>query len=104
MPADQGILDSVTNDNLKTVAGQPAVLSNISLQNLIAHQARVFAIAEAALGNITRRMSELDPSEAASILKTTQGDLAAQIGALAAAISGSQQLTKGAQTTPPPTA
>lgn len=104
MPADQGIIDSVSNDNVKTVAGQPAVLANLSLQNLVAHQNRMHIIAEAATGNIVRRMTELDPSEAASILKTTQADLPAQVAGLAEAIAAIQQQMKGAQTTPPPTA
>ncbi len=100
---DDSIISSVANDNLKTVGGQVAVLSNLSLQNLIAHQNRMYLIAEGAVGNIVKRMTELDPAEAAAMLKATQSDLAAQIGSLGAAIAEVQQLMKGAQTTRPET-
>lgn len=103
MAADQGLIDSVANDNTKTVAGQPAVLANLALSNLVAHQGRLQLIAEAAIGNIVRRLSELDTAEAAGILKTTQGDLAAQMAALIASISSGQQQSKTAGNTPPVT-
>jgi hypothetical protein len=103
MAADQGLIDSVSNDNTKTVAGQPAILANVALANQVSHQNRMLVIAEAAVGNIVRRLTELDPSEAASVLKTTQGDLAAQMTALLSSLATGQQSTKVAQTTPPTT-
>jgi len=103
MPLDQGLVDSVGNENIKVGAGMPSAVLSLSLQNAVSHQNRMNVIAEAATGNIVRRMTELDPAEAAGILKTTQGDLGAQLGALIAAISSNQQASKTAGNTPPVT-
>jgi hypothetical protein len=101
---DPALVQSVANDNTKTVAGQPALLANLSLQNLVAHQQRLQLIAEAATGNVVKNLSELDPAQAAAVLKTTQGDMGAQLQALLTALASGQQSAKVAQTTPPPTA
>ena len=101
--ASEELISSVADANEKTVAEGPAQYLVLAFGNAVAHQNRLNILAEAALGNMTRRMSELDPAEAASILKTTQGDLAAQLAALAASLAGSQQGAKTAQTTPPVT-
>lgn len=88
MAADQGLIDSVANDNTKAVAGQPAVLANLSLQNQIAHQNRLNILAEAALATAITRVNELD---------------AEQIASLITGLSTNQQAAKVAQTTPPVT-
>lgn len=103
MPADQGLIDSVSNANTKTIAEAGAHAMAQIFQSQAASFNRLNVIAEAATGNIVRRMTELDPAEAASVLKTTQGDLAAQLGSLIAAISSGQQQSKTAGNTPPVT-
>ena len=62
------------------------------------------AISEAAIGSIVKNLTEIDPSQSVSLLKAMSGnDLAQQLSALAAALSGSQQGVKAGQTTPPVT-
>jgi len=91
MAIDQGVLDSVTNANFKTLAEQVS-------SNAASHQNRLQLIAESSLGQNLNRMNALDPEEAASISMVNGkiGDLGAQIAAV-------QQLIKGAQTTLPET-
>lgn len=79
------IVEAVAVDNVKTVAGQPAVLSNLALANAVAHQHSLNLIAAAATGKIIE-----------SIIATSPGEGGADIAAL-------QQILKGAQTTPPVT-
>lgn len=79
------IIEAVAVDNVKTVAGQPAVLSNLALSNAVSHHHALDLISEAATGKIIE-----------SIIATSPGEGGADIAAL-------QQLLKGAQTTPPVT-
>ncbi len=80
------IVEAVAVDNVKTVAGQPAVLSNLALANAVSHQHSLNLISQAATGKIIE-----------SIIATSPGEGGADVAAL-------QQLLKGAQTTPPVTA
>jgi hypothetical protein len=100
MALDQGVLDAVTNSNFKAMAELP-------IQNAIAHQNRLNMIAEASVGQILNLMNGLDPAEAVSTTKVIEADLQTVKKAIAdmgAIVAGLQQLMKGAQTTPPPTA
>ena len=97
-------VEATANANLKNVGEAPAFYLGLAMGDAVAHQRAVSTIREAALGSIVKKLTELDASEAVSVLKATSGnDLAAQITALAAALSSSQQGVKAAQTTPPPT-
>ena len=91
MAIDQGVLDSVTNANFKTLAEQVA-------SNAAAHQNRLQLIAESSLGQTLNKMNALDPEEAASIAMVN-----GKITELGAAVAGVQQMMKGAQTTLPET-
>ena len=93
MALDPGVLDAVTNSNFKTIAEMPTL-------NAIGHQNRLQMLAESSLGNILNKMNNLDPSEAAAISAVVSSDLSDKISQLAAAVASSQQLMKGAQTTP----
>lgn len=84
-PIDEKIIAAVAIDNVKTVAGQPAVLSNLALANAIAHQQAMNQISQAAVGKIVEHIIMVSPTEGA-----------VDVGAL-------QQLMKGAQSTPPVT-
>jgi len=97
MALDQGILDAVANNNLKAIA-------EMGTLNALSHQNRCNLIAESSLGQILNRMNALDPSEAASISGVVSSDLSEKLGELSGAVANAQQLMKGAQTTPPPTA
>ena len=109
MPTDaqiaEEIIDSVAISNLKTVAEVASHSMGLAMQNAVAHQNRLNIVAEAAIGNITKNLTEADPIEAVSILKTLSGnDLAQQLAQLLSALASNQQGAKTAQTTPPPTA
>jgi len=104
MPSDQGILDSVANENTKVGAGAPAHYAAAAMEGHSAYQTAVNAhltrlnmiaetalangisISQAATGSIIKSLTELDAVEAMSN---------AVIG---------QQGAKVAQSTPPETA
>lgn len=77
--------ESVAAANLKSLGDGPAFYHNLSMGNMVAHQNRVNAITEAAMGKVIEAIIGVSPSEG---------------GADVAAL---QQLMKGAQTTPPVT-
>lgn len=103
MALNENVVDAVTNENFKVGAGGPAFYLNLAMGDAVSHQRSMNSIREAAVGNIVRRMTELDPSESAAILKTTQGDLAAQLASYMAVIANAQQTSKTAGNTPPVT-
>jgi hypothetical protein len=107
MPLDQGVLDSVTNANFKTVAEAASIgLSQalaVGAQNLVAHQQRLNMLAEASLASALKRANELDPEEAGAISKVDKTDIAKILAEFGASISAIQQQLKGAQTTLPET-
>ena len=96
MPLDQGVIDSVTNANFKSLA-------EMQMVNALESQNRLRGIFEASTGQILNLMNSLDPQEAASISGVVNSDLANKISELGAAIASIQQNMKGAQTTLPET-
>ena len=104
MPIPDSIVESVAIDNVKTVAGGPAFYSNLAMGNSVSHQQGMNAILTAAVGSVVKGLTEIDPSEAASISRTLTGhDTAAGITALLGALQSGQVGTKIAQSTPPVT-
>lgn len=103
MAASNDILDSVANANNKTFGDGPAFLMQIAMADAVAHQRRVNAISETLLGAMGKRLVEVDVQEAAAESKINTSDLSSVLSQLGAAIASIQQLTKGAQTTPPNT-
>lgn len=103
MAADQGLIDSVSNANIKTVAEAPAFYMAQSMGDSVAHQRRVNALTETALGAMIKRLVEVDVQESAAEGKLLSSDLANVVSQLGAAVAAIQQLTKSAQTTPPVT-
>lgn len=89
-------LDAVNNVNIKALAEMAAI-------NALSHQNRLQLLAESSMGQILNKMNNLDPAEANSIATVTNAGLANKLSELSAAIANTQQLIKGAQTTPPPT-
>ena len=101
---NETIVDAVATNNVKTIGESASHSMGLAFANAVAHQNRMNVIAEAAVGNIVKNLTEMDPGQAASILKTLSGnEVASQLSALLAAIASGQQQVKGAQTTPPPT-
>ena|SRR5215831_5169448 len=108
------IVDSVTMDNAKMVAGAGAdaqaslarVVTSalgILVQDSVASAARRNNMADAAMATVLKSMSEIDPTEAVSTAKTLTSTLPDVLAQLGAAIAAIQQITKEAQTTPPVT-
>jgi len=97
-------LDTINNANLKTVGEMAAHSTGLAMQNAVAHAGAMNQIRELAMGSLAKSMTELDPTQAVSMLKATTGnEPAAQISALLAALASGQQQTKAAQSTPPVT-
>ena len=99
------IRESVAVGNIKTVGESAAFFAAMGFRQATEHANRMNIIAESAIGNITKGLTEVDPTQAASVLKTLSGnDLAQSLGQLLAALNSGQQGVKSAQTTPPVTA
>jgi hypothetical protein len=96
MSFDIDKMDGVGYANYKSVAEMQTV-------NILGHQNRLQLLAESSLGQILNKMNGLDPTEAASVAKVSESDLAGQIAKLGASIASIQQDMKGAQTTLPET-
>lgn len=96
MPLDESILASVANANFKSMA-------EFSVQNLLSHQQRLQILAEKALSKSLESMDTTDVPEGLGIAAAQRGDLAKVMSDLGGAVSGLQQMIKGAQTTPPVT-
>ena len=103
MAASTDLIDSVANANNKTFGDGPAFYAQLAMGDAVAHQRRVNAISETLLGAMGKRLVEVDVQEAAAESKLNTSDLGAILSQLGAAIASIQQLTKGAQTTPPVT-
>ena len=104
MPVNELIVDSVASANLKNLGDSPAFYTGLAMGNAVNHQQAMQQVQLAATGSIVKSLTEMDPAQAVSVLKATSGnEVASQIAALAAALSGNQQGAKTAQTTPPVT-
>jgi len=100
----EATLDTINNTNLKTVGEAASHSMGLAFENAVAHQAAMNQIRELAIGSLAKKMTELDVSEAAALLKVTSGnDVASQIAALTSALAAGQQTAKVAQTVPPVT-
>lgn len=108
------VVDSMTIENLKTVAGAGAeaqaalsrVVSSamgILVQDSVASAGRRNNMADMAMASILKGMSELDPTEAISMAKTLSSTLPEVLAQLGSATAALQQISKTAQTTPPVT-
>lgn len=86
MPANETVVDTISIGNLKTIAEAGAFHMGLALGNAVSHQQQMNQVATAAVGAIVKRLVEIDVNEAAGLVPLVQ------------------QLVKGAQTTPPPTA
>lgn len=110
------IRESVAVANLKTISEQGAILTNMALTNLVAHQQRLNQIAEeqmqgsaafgrAILSRAINHVLDTEIADAAAVQKIASGnDLGQQLAQLGAVISQIMQTVKTAQTTPPVTA
>ena len=97
-------VETLNTVNLKTVGEAAAFAVALAYQNAVAHQGAMNDIRLATVGAIVKNLTEVDATQAMSILKMTTGnDVASQIANLLAAVTSGQQQVKAAQTTPPVT-
>lgn len=89
---DNHVLESIAVGYIKSVAGQPAMLSNlafsnlvnnvnISQQNALSNQQAMNQLGIAVTGKVVNVVANLGPLEAASVVELFKGDEAAKEGA-----------------------
>ncbi len=103
MAADQGVIDSVSNVNTKTLGDGPAFYAQLAMANAVSHQGRVNQLGEAALSAAVKNLLTISPEEAAADSTVAQGGLPGLISALLAALAGGQIGAKTGDNTPPST-
>jgi hypothetical protein len=96
MPLNDSIVEDVANSDFKVVA-QMGTLDALS------HQRAMNLIRETAVGKTIEALHNISVAEGLGIAAAQRGDLSKSIADLGAAVSGIQQMVKGAQTTPPQT-
>ena len=113
--ANEQIVDTVSIENLKTIAGASAAAHaslahvaaqaiGLAMQNAVTDQASQNAIKTAATTVAVNKLLNMDAAEALAVVKANTGnDVASQMQALLAALNSGQQGVKSAQTTPPET-
>lgn len=110
-PASSQIVDTVSIENLKTIAGSSAFamaqLASMSaqvlgmqMQNAASHQNRINAISEAHLAKTLNTFSSVDPQEAVATAKLFKGESDSAIASLIAQTAAGHQTAKVAQSTP----
>lgn len=107
---DPGILQSVADGNLKTIAeaGSFAVANMmqaiaLATQESVASMGRRGAMADAAMGASIKAMNEMDPQQAIALSKAIPADQAGILAQLGTTVAALQEIVKAAQTTPPQT-
>jgi hypothetical protein len=104
MPLDESVVAAVVNENFKNVAGMSALTAGIASQNLVSHQRAMDAIREAFQAESMLQRAGVDPTEAIASRNIITSDIGKLLVELSSAVAAIQQMMKGAQTTPPPTA
>lgn len=118
---DPSITQSVSEDNLKNIAGNPAnshallmsaaaaaqatimQAAAVTFQDLVAAAARRNQVADAAVAQAIKGFNEMDPQQALALSKGLSADLPDVLASLLAALNSGQQGVKSSQTTPPVT-
>ena len=85
MPINETILDTIAITALTTIPAASSHAFGLSFANQSSHQGAMNTLSVACTGSIVKRLVEMDVAEAAAIVPLVQ------------------ELTKGAQSTPPPT-
>lgn len=118
---DPAVTQSVAEDNLKNIAGNPAnshallmsaaaaaqatifSAAAIGFQDLVAAAARRNQVADAAMAQAIKGFNEMDPQQALALSKGLSADLPDMLAKALAALNSGQQGVKTAETTPPVT-
>ncbi len=101
IPAFDTIPDAVVNTNFKLYGDASAAVALLMSQNSASHANRVGVIGENLVAAWGNRLVKVDINEAVSAQKMLTGR---DSQGIAESVALAQQLMKGAQTTPPPTA
>jgi hypothetical protein len=101
IPVFDSIPDAQANLNFKMFTDAAAAVPLLMSQNSAAHANRVSVLAEGLVAAWGNRLNKVDIVEAVAAQKMLTGR---DSHGIAEAIALAQQLMKGAQTTPPPTA
>jgi hypothetical protein len=121
MPTDvnEAMMSDVVNSDFKVAANSSTKMMDhavgMTIQNSTNHQQAMQQVLSAFMAEATLGRAGFDVGEAAALKKVTEADLSrsmAELGAVMSNLQGQmgtlvaliQQLMKGAQTTPPPTA
>lgn len=95
------IRDAVADVDLKNLGEQPAFYAGLAMKGAVAHSNAMDLIRESATGAAVRKITEVDVTEAISIVKATTGsDTATLLANLIATGAFGQQAVKAATTTP----
>lgn len=103
MAADQGIIDSVSNGNMKTVAESAAFFTAQSFADATASRNRLNILAETALSTAIKGLQSVTPEQAQADTTLQTGGLPAILSALLAALNAGQIGAKTGDNTPPMT-
>lgn len=112
MAADQGIIDTVSMGNLKTIAESAAFYAAQGFADHQAHRNRLNILAESAvansqmlgqsaLGGLIKNLQTVTPVEAQADATLDAGGIGQLLSTILGALNGGQIGTKVAQTTPP---
>lgn len=101
MPADQGLVDTVASDNIKTVAGQGA-WALAALQNqFVKHSTFIDGLREKLMADVVTGKTDVQSAIAAS--KVMKADAESSLLTDLSQLAAGQESAKVAQTTPPET-
>jgi len=103
MAADQGLVDSVANSNVKTIAESAAFYAAQAMANSVQSQNRLQIMAEAALSTSIKGLQTVSPEQAQADSTLQTGGLAPLITALLSALNAGQIGAKTGDNTPPMT-
>ncbi len=104
MPLPEEVVTAVSATNFKSLGEAPAFYSNLAMGNAVTYQQAMNNVTLAAIGKITKYLTESDAEESMAVLKMMSGnEPASQISAIMGAIAAAQQQSKTAGNTPPVT-
>ena len=97
------VVDCLTIENLKNIAGASSAAQAVIYQDQAAHRNRVNVLAESLLAKACHKIQDLDMSDAVAQNALNRGGADAGIASLLAAISAGSVMNKTVAITPPET-
>ena len=103
MPVNESVVDSLTIENLKNIAGASAAAQAVIYQDQAAHRNRVNVLAESLLAKACHKIQDLDISDAVAQNTVNRGGADAGLPSLMSYIAMAAQQNKTVAITPPET-